>query len=335
MKEQIEQIFKKYYNREIIIFTHADHDGICASFGLNYVFNGIDVVFSLAFRPVSLPNFYNKRLFIICDLLLSEKQILSLLEKGLEVINFDHHDIRKINHPKYLCLNPKLIFDKQFISSSGLMWKLFKPEKIAWILAVGSAGDIAVEDITDLFEFVGKNDPELMPGLTLNEIYHSKIFELAQILLMSFDEPQIGFDLLQRAVNFGYKILYNSDLYTKYLKKQNSLNTFLQHNKDKIVETEKYVLINSSNQEYPGSYSVKLNLNNTDDRMYIEYNNGRLSFRNYFGEYDVRNLAGFFGGGGSHARSCAAYTKKSFQEVFEITKVNYSYRGQKKLSSFS
>lgn len=335
MTEKVKEIFEKYKKEEIIIFAHADHDGICATTGLNYLFGDIETIFSQSFIPKEIPNFYHKKLFIICDLQLSENSILYLLRKGLDVINLDHHEIREIQNCKYYCLNPKKIYKKQFISSSGLIWRLFKPEKINWVLAIGSVGDLAIEDVMDLFENTSKTFPELISSIDTKSIYNSKIFELAQILLMAFDDPNKGLNLLKESIKENYNVLYNSELYESYLKKQKILDKFLEENKDKIIENKNFVIINSSNQPYAGSYSVKLNLNNQDNRVYIEYNNGRLFFRNYFGNEDVKKLAKLFSGGGSHSRAGGGFTKKSFIETTHLIKEYYSNRSQQTLFNFS
>jgi len=315
MVEQIRDIFKKYKNDEILIFAHADHDGICASIGLNFLFGDIETIFSKLFIPRELPNIYNKKLFVICDLQLSEKEILYILRRGLEVINLDHHVVKDIQHYEYHCLNPKKIYGKQFISSSGLIWTLFKPIEISWILAVGSAGDLAIEDVGDLFLEVYKNFPELISGTDPKSIYNSRIFELAQILLMAFDTPHNGFELLKKCIPKNYNILYESELYKEYIKKQEILKEFLETEKDKIIETQNFVIINSMNQKYLGSYSVRLNLINKDDRVYIEHDNGRLFFRNYFGNEDIRNLSKLFGGSGAHARVGGALLGKHLKRA--------------------
>ncbi|HII30130.1 TPA: hypothetical protein HA317_03670, partial [Candidatus Woesearchaeota archaeon] len=178
------------------------------------------------------------------------------------------------------------ICGKEFISSSGLVWKLFRPEKIAWILGVGSAGDLAIEDVPDLFDFIAKQYPALVQSTDLKSIYYSKNFELAQILLMSFDAPEIGFNLVKESIDTGYEVFYQSELYRLYLEKQKAIENFLSANINRFVQNKFFVAIDSSNQNYAGSYSVKLNLINKDGRLYLEHDNGRLFFRNYFGNED-------------------------------------------------
>jgi len=330
-KEKIEDIFKRYRQEDILIYAHADHDGICAAVGINYLFGDIETRFSQSFRPLTLPPLNNKKLLVVCDLLLTSKQVYKCLENGVEVINFDHHDVLDIHSDKYLCLNPKKIYGKEFISSSGLIWKLFKPKNIAWILGVGSVGDITIEDVPDLFAFIQKQHPELIKGLDAELIYDSKIFELAQILLLSFDNPEVGFNLVKESLHKGYKIFYQSSLYSSYLEKQKSIESFLAMNIKKFVQNRFFIAIDSSNQKYPGSYSVKLNLMNKDDRVYIEYSNGRMFFRNYFGKEDVRNLAKLFNGYGAHCRSGGGFTKKSFEKVIGIINNYFNRKAQKKL----
>jgi hypothetical protein len=179
----------------------------------------------------------------VCDLLLNASQVHYCIKNGVEVINLDHHDVLSIEHEKYLCLNPKVIYGKEFISSSGMIWKLFRPEQIAWILGIGSVGDLAIEDVPDLFDCIGKQYPELVQNKSL---YHSKIFELAQILLMSFDRPEIGFNLVKEAANKGYAVFYQSKLYKLYLEKQKAIKNFIEANKDKIIQNKFFVAIDST-----------------------------------------------------------------------------------------
>lgn len=123
----------KYRQDEIGIYSHADHDGICASVALNYLFGEIDTRFSKSFKPKDILEFEDKKLVKICDLQLSERQISNLLDQGIEIINYDHHEVRDMKRKDYLCLNPKKLFGREYISSSGLIWKIFKPKDIAWI----------------------------------------------------------------------------------------------------------------------------------------------------------------------------------------------------------
>jgi len=327
MKEKILQILRKYEPEDVLIYAHADHDGVCAAFGLNYLFGKLETVFSKPFRPTELP-LENKKLLVVCDLLLNASQVYYCIKNGIEVVNLDHHDVLSIEHEKYLCLNPKVIYGKEFISSSGMIWKLFRPEQIAWILGMGSVGDLAIEDVPDLFDCISKQYPELVQNKSL---YHSKIFELAQILLMSFDKPEIGFNLLKEAENKGYTVFYQTELYKLYLEKQKEIKNFLEANKDKIIQNNFFVAIDSSNQKYPGSYSVMLNLINADKRAYIEYANGRLFFRNYFGTEDVRALARLFGGSGPHGRTSSAYTKKSFIDIVKVIASHFNKKAQRSL----
>ncbi len=321
----IEEKIKKYDPSEILIFSHADHDGICAALGLTYLFGeDIEVHFSKPFMPKEIPNIKNKKLFIICDLQLNEWQINNILDKGLEVINFDHHDIIENNHYNYTCLNPKKIFKKELISSSGLVWKLFKPKKISWILGAGASGDVAVEDTLDLFEQIRIEKPDLIKSLDIKSIYDSKIYEIAQIILTSFNFPNKAFDILKECIDFDSVCpLYDSELYDKYLEKKEVIESFFREEKDKIFNFQNFVIINSSDKEFSGSYSVFLNLKNKDDRHYIEYDNGRMFFRNFFGEKDIRETSKLFGGGGPHKRSGGAYTKQSFNVVLNKLKEFY------------
>ena len=326
IKKIVKERIEKYKRDDTIIYAHADHDGICASVGLNYLFGDIETKFSQSFKPKYIPFSLNKKLFIICDLQLREKQINYLLRKGLEVINFDHHEIRDINNENYLCLNPKKLYRKEFISSSGLIWKIFKPEKIAWILAIGSAGDLAIEDNIELFEFVKQKYPELLEDTSLESIYSSKIFELMQILLMSFNNPKEGFTILKKSIEIGSQSIFKSSLYEQYLRKQKIIQKFFEEQRNKVIEHSKFVLIDTSNLEHAGSYSVYLNLKFKDKRVYIEYSNGRLFFRNYFGNEDIRNIAKLFGGGGAHRRAGGASTRKRFNEIYKLIKDYYEKR---------
>lgn len=336
LRIKIKEVFEKYEPTEILIYTHADHDGICASFGLNYLFGDIETKFSKPFRPKKIPMGYGKKLLIICDLYIRPYLIMDYLRKGVNVINFDHHDIVDIKHPNYLCIHPRNVFKKEFISSSGLIWKIFRQEKIAWILAAGSAGDLAVEDVKDLFEFVKSQHPELIKNTDLEGIYFSKIFEIAQIILMSFNTPEELFWLLKSSIknDMGYKEIYKSKFYEKFVEKKEKISSWLEKGDFKKREYKNFVLIDTSNLEYSGSYSVFLNLKTKDKKIYIEYDNGRLFFRSYFGDEDIRNIAKIFNGGGPHSRSGGAYTRKTFEDVYKQIKKYYERYFQRGLNDF-
>jgi hypothetical protein len=62
MKEKILQILRKYGPEDVLIYAHADHDGICAAFGLNYLFGELETVFSKPFRPSELLHLENKKI---------------------------------------------------------------------------------------------------------------------------------------------------------------------------------------------------------------------------------------------------------------------------------
>jgi len=325
LERVVRKKIEKYREDEWAIYAHADHDGICASVALNYLFGDIETKFSKSFKPKDIPEFEDKKLLKICDLQLSERQIGNLLDQGIEIVNYDHHEIRDMKHKNYLCLNPKKLFSKEYISSSGLIWKIFKPKEVAWILASGSAGDLAIEDNLELFEFTKQEYPELLNGISLESIYSSKIFELAQIILMAFDNPEKGFRILKESIAKPLE-LYNTELYERYLKKRESIRNFFEKHKNRVVEHSKFVLIDTSGLRYSGSYSVYLNLKSKDEKVYIEYDSGRLFFRNYFGSEDVRRIAKLFGGGGAHGRSGGARTGKTFQEVYRTIRDYYENR---------
>ena len=311
--EEISKLIEGTPNEKILIIAHSDHDGICSSFALNYLFGKTEVKFSRAFKPQFVFSTRGKKLLLICDLLLSKEHLTLYLEK-MKVINFDHHDIIDIPSRNYLCLNPKKLWNKEFISSSGLIWKLFKPKEIAWLLAAGSAGDLAIEDVLDLFKVVKKQYPELINDLTLNEIYNSKIFEIAQMILVNSSEPAKAFSLLYRcAKEKDPSLIFNSELYKKMREVQEKIKKELE--KIPKFEGKKFVLFNTSSRPFAGSYSGIAQLSNNDDRIHIEYANGRLFFRNYLGKDSIMGIAKLFNGGGAHSRAGGAYTRKSFDEV--------------------
>ena len=330
---EITDLIKSVPVENRFIISHADHDGICSAIGLNYVFGDIKTEFSLPFRPkfINIPEGIS--LLINNDLLLSEKQIEFILDKGIKVINLDHHDVRDIANSNYYCLNPKKLWNKQFISSSGMIWKLFRPEKIAWILAAGSAGDLCIEDNIELFEFVKNQHPELINDLTMEGIYNSKIFEIAQTILMSFLVPREGYNLLKRCIvnNLDYSLVFKSEFYSKLKEKLLKMDKELPEIKK--IEHNEFVLLDSSDREFSSSYSVFAQIKSSDKRMHIEYAKGRLFFRNYLGDKSILDLAKLFGGGGAHKRAGGAYTKKSFDEVGNIIR-SYFDENQRSLGDF-
>ncbi len=323
--KEFKSLFERYDVDEAVIYAHADHDGQASSAALNYIFGDIEVDFSQSFRPKKIPKAFNKKLFVICDLLFSEKQIEILLDRGLKVVNLDHHDVREINDDNYHCFNPKRIYEEEFISTSGLIWKFFSPSDIDWLLAMGSAGDIAVEGVPQLLERISLEYPELIKDTDLRSIYDSKIYELARVVLTSFERPREGFKLIQRSIEEDYGVLYGSKLYDEYLEKQEDIKSFLNSPYPQR-DSEEYILIDSTGEENPGSYGGHLNLENGDERVYVEYSDGRLYFRNFFGDKDICELAELFGGGGAHSRAGGAYTNKSFKVVEKEIRDHFNYQ---------
>ena len=101
MFDDIYNLVKAVPNDKIFIIAHADHDGICPSVGLNYIFGEIRTEFSRSFRPEFINPPHNTELLLINDLLLSEQQLELYLSKGIKIINFDHHDIRNLKNHNY------------------------------------------------------------------------------------------------------------------------------------------------------------------------------------------------------------------------------------------
>jgi hypothetical protein len=323
--KQAEELLNGFSRDEVYVIAHADHDGQAAAVALDHLFGPLDTIFHQSVMPPWLDFPPEKRLLIVCDLLLSEKQIGFLLERGVTVLNLDHHDVRDVAHERYWCLNPKKIYGREFISSAGLVWRLFRKKPamrgLTWILAAGSAVDICVEDSQDLFMETQRLHPELLDSLMPEWVYYSKLFKAGEFMLLSTANTGHSQAVLKKCiqVDSAEPLLGDDALNEKYLEKRDSLERFYANpnTKAKVFRSRVVPLtcIDSTGFSYPGAVATHYSLTEKSPSAYAEYHGGRLFFRNYYGPQDVRTLAALFGGGGAHSRASGAHTSKTFTEV--------------------
>lgn len=315
---------------EQVLFAHADHDGVVPAAVMRHLIGKMETHFSQAFRPKELPPTDGKKLFWNVDLQLEESQIWALLNQGLIVVNLDHHEVRLINHENYTCLNPKFTSNQELSCSSQVVWDVWKPVDCAWLLAAAATVDVAPEGSESLLHEAKKAFPELKLE-SLPKIYHSKLFEWGQIVFMAFDDPQQGLLVCEKAIEEGPNGLYDSDLFSNYQKKQEKMKLFFENPKDRIVNGKKFTMINTSGEPYAGSYAVYWNVQQADEKMYVEYADGRLSFKQYFGIGSIFPVAALFGGGGASRRTGGGYTRKSFEEAADLVANHFGEGKQKTL----
>ncbi len=269
---------------ETIIVAHADHDGVAATAGLVETFGHMDVIFSQRAINASVNIPFNKRTVILVDVMGKKEWVLKLLRQGKRVINMDHHNPLHINHPNYVSFNPKLQ-GEIFVSSSTLVWKLFRPNSVVWALAAGAVTDICAEGSMELIRSV-------VNVRTWREAYYTVLHDIGWAILYNSPEKMLD------------EVLHTSfdDFCDKYVPGIRKLKHRMLDESQVLYETGSYVILDTRGLEYQGGYSVVWNLENGDERFYAEVGDRKTYFRNFFGDYDVSALARRLGGGGAHPR---------------------------------
>lgn len=331
----------KARREDSLVLAHADHDGQCASSVFSKVFGTRSLNFFKSFNP---PFFFPTKstgLIINFDLLFSRGQISHYLSRGIRFANLDHHKIIDLNHPDYLCLNPKSLWGKQYISSSALLWHLFKRrvKKYAWALVIGDCGDLCVNDSPELYKYVSRKWPELVPSV-VHDVLYSKAYDCANALYeaMRVDRVSYSYNLLLRALDEeNPSVVYNDVFLNKLVQRRKKLcEAFYYRNYSKFYYSDRapLVVIDSS-KLLAGAFSLWLNLKERTGKVYVDYSEGRVYFRSLFGKVAVNEIAGLYCGGGNNPRVGSGKTPLNFREFCMDYESNLLKRiEQRKISDF-
>ena len=321
--EIFEYLVSKHKDNTLVL-AHADHDGQCSALALKHIFKTefqIEFSSDTLIGPEKLKQINGKKLLIVSDVILSSKHITSLIEeKDICIVDIDHHAVKHINHDNYHCMNPKKLYNKDFISSAGLLSILYpeKSEEADQIIGAGTGADICIEDMTVLFSRIKEKYPGMLKGTSVRDVLNSRLFEAGNHLLLSSDTPEYSFKILEKCLAYNSLdyLLCNPCLKAKKAQRDSEIDANFK--KIKTITTSDYTLMDSSNMfKYAGSYSVKANIDENSDKTYIEYHNGKLFFRNFFGKENVKKIAQRFKGEHlcPNSRTGIAFTKMDFDEV--------------------
>lgn len=297
------------------ICTHFDHDGIAAR----------AITDAYLRKKNTAPAFVNSYELgkvrgvegvILYDFLVSkyESQIKKLLEKEIYVMNFDHHDLLKIDSPYYFDLNPHN-FRKEFISSSGVAWLVVKtldedfclPR--SWICGVGSARDYCIEDSYEIFKNIKQYNPELLKGLSFSKIVVSRITQLATEIDYSIfytkDGPKIYKEVLNSVLENDHNaLLKRISSYCSPVKKE-----FERIRLDFSKSAERYSNLPLVAYEVPKDSEfldrhciAELADQEQKDKLYVGMDNSGLFLVSFNKNLDAAKIASIYGGGGPHKR---------------------------------
>lgn len=358
MREKIKicsEILKAANSKDVIILSHADHDGFTATCLIDLIYSDVKNIrkfypskiqsYSLIFKKIlSL----NPKYFLIIDALVKpyQKFIEKIMKHGSIVINLDHHDLLSIRNENYLDLNPHN-WGIEFINSSGLCWLISKEidekyfKERCWVAGIGAIQDYCIDDNKELMEeLINKG---YIKKMDLESTLESELLKLAKMInsaIHMFSANKIYQILFQAAKENNIEKLQKNDKLIKALKTyENKFDEVRKH----IEKDEKIISINNK-QMMLKFYNLRGNDISVisylceierEKAVYIGYRNGLMVFRSLFYNYDVRELAKLFGGGGPHRRVAGAKTRKSFEEMVKEI-LNYLKKGksQKTLSEF-
>lgn len=318
---------------DCIILSHVDHDGFSSATLLNTYFQ---VRFGKTARMLYPRKFFgfgkilaeikNTKpafLVIVDSPLARYKEILKDILTHTEILNFDHHDILSVQHTNFNDFNPHLA-NVEFLNSSGLIWQIIRKHDMtffgrrSWVGGIGAAQDYCLEDNIEMFKIIQEID--LIEKLDINSLLESRIMFLAKMIRASIqNDAQYAYDSLFNASleNNVEKLFENPTLknsYEFFSKKFNDSSEFLKNTA--VLLKEKNVNIKILNMKnLPINFVSDLCEKEKENVVYVAYQNGRLSFRTLFTNFDVRVLAKHFGGGGPNRRAAGANSKKSFEQI--------------------
>ncbi len=357
MKEKIRicsEILEKTNPKDIVILSHADHDGLTGSCLIDLIYSNTKPLLK-KFHPSRTQSYFSilnkvfllspKYLLIIDALIRSyQKFIEKFLKKGIKVINLDHHDLLSIKHENYLDINPHN-WNFEFMNSSGLCWLIAKEidekyfKERCWIAGIGAIQDYCIEDNKELMEELVRREYikkiSLESALDSELLKHAKTIDSAVNLFSVNETYQIFF---QAARENDIKKLQTNEKFVKAFEiYKNKLNEVYRQ----IDESKKINEIGGIKVKF---YDLKGNdISMISDfcemerekAIYVGYSNGLLGFRSLFYDYDVRKLAKVFGGGGPHRRVGGAKTSKLFNEIVkEVSNYLRREKSQRMLDEF-
>jgi len=330
-----QEILEKAEPNEIVVLSHADHDGLTSDCLIDLLYYDSYKSFIRRFHPSKEFGYsailykvlsLKPKYFLIIDALVKpyEKIIEKILAQGSIVINLDHHDLLSIKDENYLDLNPHN-WNLEYMNSSGLIWLIVKKfnerffRERSWVAGIGAIQDYCIEDNKELMEELKKRG--YIEEINLASALNSKLIQIAKVINSSYFSINTIYQMLFQAayINDPEKLITDR----RFIKALEIYRSKLNNVYEEIKKEEKIIQVGDIKLKIYDLKGKPIQLISDiceiekEDAIYIGYSNGLLSFRSLFYPYDVRKLARLFGGGGPHPRVGGAQTNKSLDDIIK------------------
>jgi len=330
-----QEILEKTEPNEIIVLSHADHDGLTSDCLIDLLYYDSYKSFIKRFHPSKEFGYsailykvlsLKPKYFLIIDALVKpyEKIIKKILDQGGIVINLDHHDLLSIKDENYLDLNPHN-WNLEYMNSSGLVWLIAKKfnerffRERSWVAGIGAIQDYCIEDNKELMEELRKRG--YIEEVNLVSALNSKLLQIAKVINSSYFSTNTIYQMLFQAayINNPEKLITDR----RFIKALEIYRSKLNKIYEEIKKEEKIIWVGDIKLKIYDLKGKPIQLISDiceiekEDAIYIGYSNGLLGFRSLFYPYDVRKLARLFEGGGPHPRVGGAQTNKSLDNIIK------------------
>ena len=357
MKEHMEHSLGTFLNilddikpKKTILFSHSDHDGFTSSVLFNLYFKKrFGKTAKITYPSKEMP-YYKilsnvlrdkpKYLIIMDALVYRQKFIVEKICKNTVVVNMDHHNILNIDNDNYINLNPHQ-WGKEYLNSSGLVWLILREnmkaffDSICWLPGIGAIQDYCFRDNKELFNEMKRR--HYLKNTQIEELLDSEFMKMAKMINLGISNygPGIIYEKIFQAgmENKPTVLSNNSRLLESYQTYEKDLAQTYKVFKERKIETDNLISFDFSGTNLRRiSDIVEVD---RQPKIYVGYSEGMLSFNSLFCDYNIRKLAGLFGGGGAHSKVGGARTQNSFIEVVRICNSYLKQeKEQKSLDSF-
>jgi len=346
MIREFQNVISTMKPEDLIILSHADHDGFTSTALIDCYFYKKFQQRIKKFHPskeTPYTKIFNeilkikpKYLFLVDVVVSKYKNFLEkILQNNTVIVNLDHHDNIEISSENYINFNPHR-FGLEFMNSSGLCWTFLKEidedfESLCWLAGIGAIQDYCIEDNKELFKTL--KDYGYIDSLTLEYLIDSELMKIAKMINASIRagyKDYVYQKIFDACLNNKIEILENDTIIIEnYEAQERKINLIYERfKKEKITHNN---LNFFDLKDSPISYISYIAERDKERKIYVGYSNGLIGFRSLFYEFDVRKLAKLFNGSGPHPKVADGKTKKSFEEVVKIVS---NYFSQKSLDKF-
>jgi hypothetical protein len=333
-------LIREYTPEDVLIISHADHDGVSSSVFAN-------LWFKLKFGRLAQTLFPSKttgystvfgqaldsgcKCLLIFDSLVTRVggYVAEAVKRGKVVINADHHTPITLESERFVDLNPQS-YGIGSLCSSTVSWKICRHLEAdyftdrAWVPAVGTAHDYSFEGAPELFQLVKDQHPELINEVSFHGIFDSKLYEIARIVrcgLYHGERDHVYEKFVEAGESNRPKLLMQDALLSKLMNAcESELGRTLEHFRRNHIQKGDLIFYEIPRGQSVLGVSVISDICERDRSAaaYIGFSPGIVTIRSLFGSIDARELAKHLGGGGPNAHSAGARTHLSFREVVEL-----------------